>query len=138
MIVFSFAKLGYQDSSISQCKPIQEIITMKKSIAVLGLLGIALAGPVFAKEGKVPEGVRHLDHVFVIMMENHGYSQIMNNPNAPFVNDLAHLANLATNYSVSYTHLSIPAKPEEVVSTCSLKRCAPCVLTSAATSATAS
>ena len=71
---------------------------MKKSIAVLGLLGIALAGPVFAKEGKIPEGVRHLDHVFVIMMENHGYSQIMNNPNAPFVNELAHSANLATNY----------------------------------------
>jgi hypothetical protein len=71
---------------------------MKKSIAALGLLGIALAGPVFAKEGKIPEGVRHLDHVFVIMMENHGYSQIMNNPNAPFVNELAHSANLATNY----------------------------------------
>src|ERR1039457_511182 len=98
MIVFSFSKLGYQDSSISQCKPIQEIIIMKKSIAVLGMLGIALAGPVFAKEGKVPEGVRHLDHVFVIMMENHGYSQIMNNTNAPFVNDVAHSANLATNY----------------------------------------
>jgi len=32
------------------------------------------------------------------MMENHGYSQIMNNPNAPFVNELAHSANLATNY----------------------------------------
>ena len=43
---------------------------MKKSIASLGLLGIALANPVFANEGKVPEGVRHLDHVFVIMMEN--------------------------------------------------------------------
>jgi len=71
---------------------------MKKTIAALGLLGIALAGPVFAKEGNIPEGVRHLDHVFVIMMENHGYSQIMNNPNAPFVNELAHSANLATNY----------------------------------------
>lgn len=71
---------------------------MKKSIAALGLLGLALASPVFAKEGKVPEGVRHLDHVFVIMMENHGYSQIMNNPNAPFINELAHSANLATNY----------------------------------------
>jgi hypothetical protein len=71
---------------------------MKKSIAVLGLLGIALANPVFAKEGKIPEGVRHLDHIFVIMMENHGYGQIMNNPNAPFINELAHSANLATNY----------------------------------------
>lgn len=71
---------------------------MKITIATLGLLGIALAAPVFANEGKIPEGVRHLDHVFVIMMENHGYSQIMNNPNAPFVNELAHSANLATNY----------------------------------------
>jgi hypothetical protein len=71
---------------------------MKKSIAVMGLLGAALAGPVHAIEGKVPQGVRHLDHVFVIMMENHGYSQIMNNPNAPFINALARTGNLATNY----------------------------------------
>jgi len=71
---------------------------MKKTIAALGLLGIALASPVFANEGKAPEGIRHLDHVFVIMMENTGYSQIINNPNAPFINQLAHSANLATNY----------------------------------------
>lgn len=32
------------------------------------------------------------------MMENHGYSQIITNPNAPFVNALAKQANLATNY----------------------------------------
>src|SRR6202035_346676 len=30
--------------------------------------------------------------------ENHGYGQIMNNPNAPFINELAGKANLATNY----------------------------------------
>ncbi|MGA7750838.1 MAG: alkaline phosphatase family protein [Gallionella sp.] len=71
---------------------------MKKSIAVLGLLGIALAAPVFANEGKVPQGIPHLDHVFVIMMENHGYSQIINNPNAPYINKLAQSANLAGNY----------------------------------------
>ena len=71
---------------------------MKKSIAVLGLLGIALAAPVFAKEGRVPQGIPHLDHVFVIMMENHGYSQIINNPSAPFINKLAQSANLASNY----------------------------------------
>ena len=32
------------------------------------------------------------------MMENHGYSQIINNPNAPFINAYAQSANLATNY----------------------------------------
>lgn len=71
---------------------------MKKSIAALGLLGIALASPVLANEGKIPGGIRHLDHVFVIMMENHAYGQIIGNPNAPFINQLAQSANLATNY----------------------------------------
>lgn len=51
-----------------------------------------------AVEGPVPSGVQHLDHVFVIMMENHGYSQIINNPNLPFTDEWAALANSATNY----------------------------------------
>jgi len=71
---------------------------MKKSVAAIGLLGLALASSVFAVEGKTPEGISHLDHVFVIMMENSSYTQIMNNPNAPFINQLAKSANLATNY----------------------------------------
>jgi hypothetical protein len=71
---------------------------MKKYIAVLGLLGVVLANSAMAIEGKVPKGIRHLDHVFLIMMENHGYSQEINNPNAPFINELAQSANLATNY----------------------------------------
>src|SRR5262249_49760177 len=33
-----------------------------------------------------------------IMMENHGYSQIVNNPNAPFINRYAQTSNRATNY----------------------------------------
>src|SRR6202158_303213 len=66
----------------------------------IGALTLAafLATSAWADEGSVPEGIPRLDHVFVIMMENHGYSQIMNNPNAPFINELAHSANLATNY----------------------------------------
>src|ERR1700693_995782 len=49
-------------------------------------------------DGQVPEGIRDLDHVFVIMMENHSYAQIIGNPNAPFINSYAKSANLATNY----------------------------------------
>jgi hypothetical protein len=45
-----------------------------------------------------PSGIPHLDHVFVIMMENHGYGQIINNPSAPFINAYAKSANLGTNY----------------------------------------
>jgi hypothetical protein len=71
---------------------------MLKKAATLGLLAAALAGTVSAQEGKVPKGVRHLDHVFVIMMENHGYNQIVDNPNAPFINQYAKSANTAKNY----------------------------------------
>ena len=38
------------------------------------------------------------DHVFVIMMENHHISQILGNPNAPFITSYAASANLANNY----------------------------------------
>jgi hypothetical protein len=71
---------------------------MKKTVTILGLLGTALMGTMFAGEGPVPKGVPRLDHVFVIMMENHGYSQIVGNPSAPFANQYAKSANSATNY----------------------------------------
>jgi hypothetical protein len=70
---------------------------MQKTLATLTLLASAI-GAAHAAEGPVPTGVPHLDHVFVIMMENHGYSQIINNPNAPFTNAYALTANLAQNY----------------------------------------
>jgi len=71
---------------------------VKTRIAFLGLLGVAIAGSGLAAEGPVPSGMQTLDHVFVVMMENHGYGQIINNPNLPFTNSMAALANTATNY----------------------------------------
>ena len=71
---------------------------MKTRIAFLAVLGVATAGFGLAAEGPVPAGMPPLDHVFVIMMENHGYGQIINNPNLPFTNSLANRANIATNY----------------------------------------
>jgi len=65
-------------------------------LSACGLL--AASNLAFAAEGQAPNGIPHLDHVFLIMMENHGASQILNNPNAPFINQLAASANLATNY----------------------------------------
>ena len=70
---------------------------MKKITLALGLVA-ALTGTVMAQEGAVPKGIPHLDHVFVIMMENHGYGEILHNPNAPFINKYARTANLASNY----------------------------------------
>ena len=64
------------------------MMTKKASVA-LGLLASAWAGSAVAGEGPVPYGIPRLDHVFVVMMENHGFSQIKNNPNAPFTNQFA-------------------------------------------------
>src|SRR5258708_5816138 len=73
---------------------------MFKKAAALGLAFAMMSAPMFANEGDVPKGVPHLDHVFVIMMENHGYQQVVNNPNEPYLNSLIanKKVNLATNY----------------------------------------
>jgi len=62
---------------------------------VAALIGVGSAN---AEQGPVPRGIPRLDHVFVIMMENHAYAQIAGNPQAPFINSLMSKANLATNY----------------------------------------
>jgi phospholipase C len=70
-----------------------------KSAAAL-LAAASLVSPAFANDdadsGKIP----HLDHIFVIMMENHGYQQIIGNPNEPYLNSIIQSGevNLATNY----------------------------------------
>jgi hypothetical protein len=72
--------------------------SMKRKAKLLSCLTAATVNMVFAAEGPIPGGVPRLDHVFVIMMENHGYSQVLTNPNAPYINELANAANIATNY----------------------------------------
>jgi phosphatidylinositol-3-phosphatase len=73
---------------------------MFKKAAALGLAFALLSGPMFADEGNVPKGVPHLDHVFVIMMENHGNQQVLNNPDEPYLNELISSGkiNFANNY----------------------------------------
>ena len=70
---------------------------MKKAAALFSC-ALVLVNAAFAGEGAPPKGIPHLDHVFLMVMENHGYSQIINNPNAPFINQYANSANAATNY----------------------------------------
>ncbi len=69
-----------------------------KSQVLMITLALALTSAALAQEGPAPKGVAPLDHVFLIVMENHGYNEIINNPNAPFINQYAQQANLATNY----------------------------------------
>ena len=70
---------------------------MKRICFVLCAFAVFTAS-LLSQEGEVPGGVPRLDHVFVIMMENHGYGEIVANPNAPFINQYAQSAGLATNY----------------------------------------
>jgi len=71
---------------------------MRKTIAAFGVLAAAISANLYAVEGSVPTGIVHLDHIFFIMMENHGYDQIIGNPNEPYANYLAQTGNLATSY----------------------------------------
>jgi phosphatidylinositol-3-phosphatase len=61
-------------------------------------MAMAMASSAVAAQGPVPQGIPELEHVFVIMMENHAYAQISGNPDTPFINSLMQKANLATNY----------------------------------------
>ena len=73
---------------------------MKKQVLVLAAT-LLMSVSALAQEGKepVPHGtVPKLDHVFVIMMENHLQQEIMGNPNAPFMNQEAREAGQAKNY----------------------------------------
>jgi phosphatidylinositol-3-phosphatase len=73
---------------------------MNKLSIVAGALAAALAGPALAHEGSVPKGVPHYDHVFVIMMENHTYQQVVGNPTFPYLNTLisGNKVNVGTSY----------------------------------------
>ena len=69
-----------------------------RTLVTLGGIGALSAGQLLAQEGNVPSGIPHLDHVFLIMMENHAYGQIVGNPSAPFTNSYMKSVNASTNY----------------------------------------
>jgi hypothetical protein len=72
--------------------------SLLKTVAAIGGICVFSAGAALAGEGGIPAGIPGLDHVWVIMMENHAYAQIVGNPSAPFTNKYMKQANAATNY----------------------------------------
>jgi hypothetical protein len=71
--------------------------------AVPILLGtLAISGAAVAEPKSAPAGFPRYDHVFLIVEENHGFSQIIGNPVAPHLNELADRFGLATaSFSVA-------------------------------------
>jgi phosphatidylinositol-3-phosphatase len=54
-----------------------------------------------------PLTVPEFDHIFVVIMEYHGYDEIIGSSDAPFINELADAYGVAANY-FSVAHPSLP------------------------------
>jgi len=78
--------------------------TIAKSIFIaLAVLNVTLAVRVGAAEPALP----HPDHIVVVIEENHSFSSVIGNPDAPFINDLADRGALFTQ-SFGLAHPSQP------------------------------
>jgi phosphatidylinositol-3-phosphatase len=87
---------------------------MKKLFLVAALAALAIvaaAATASGDSGRGHGGKAHggqaFDHVFVIMLENHSQSSVIDDSNAPFITSLAHQYGLAANY-YGVTHPSEP------------------------------
>jgi hypothetical protein len=78
-----------------------------KNAAILLGAGALCASFALAQEDRVPSGIPRLDHVFVIMMENHGYQQVIDNPNEPYLNSL--ISNKKVNSATNYFAIGHPS-----------------------------
>ena len=72
---------------------------MNRKLVVLVAIGLAsTTARAWDKHGDREGRFGRLDHVFFIMMENQTDTDILGNPNAPFINAYAKTANRASNY----------------------------------------
>ncbi len=79
-------------------------------VALMALSTLRLA-PARADGGRTD--LKNFQHVYIIMMENTGYTHLIGNPNAPFINAAAATYGLATNYT-GVTH---PSQPNYIAAT---------------------
>jgi phosphatidylinositol-3-phosphatase len=78
---------------------VKSTVDMKRTlVAATAAVGFA-TGIAHAADPTTPQDTfGSLDHVFLIIMENQTNTDILGNPNAPFINAYAKVANQATNY----------------------------------------
>ena len=82
---------------------------MRRAIAATGFAALLsfVVGSASVGADSSRTDLKNFQHVFVIMMENTGYDQLIGNPNAPWINQAAQTNGLATNYH-GVTHPSQP------------------------------
>ena len=82
--------------------------------AAFSIISFALSGAVgSAATTDNRSDLKNFQHVWVIMMENTGYSHLIGNSNAPWINSAAAQFGLAT----SYTGVSHPSQPNYIAAT---------------------
>lgn len=82
--------------------------------AALSIISFALSGMVGSATTTANRSdLKNFQHVWVIMMENTRYSQLIGSSNAPWINSAARANGLATNYS----GVSHPSQPNYIAAT---------------------
>jgi len=83
------------------------LLALALAVAVPAALGKPKQDGGPAKKSAHADAGRDVQHVFVIMLENHSQQGVIGDPNAPFITSLAHQYASATNY-YGVTHPSLP------------------------------
>jgi phospholipase C len=83
------------------------------ALAAFALATVAVPRAADAQQPVVPgTGIPRYDHIFLVMMENHSYNEVIGSPLTPNINALAKTYGLATSY-FGVTH---PSEPNYVAS----------------------
>ena len=81
--------------------------SVRSLLALAVAAACAVSGMSSALASPAPPTSGHYDHVFVIVEENHGFTDVIGNPAAPNLNALASQYGVAT----SYFAVSHPSEP---------------------------
>jgi phosphatidylinositol-3-phosphatase len=84
----------------------RKLLPIAALVVLVGAAAAATAASGRSGKAQQTDG-RAFDHVFVIMLENHSQSSVIDDPNAPFITSLAHKYAMAANY-FGVTHPSEP------------------------------
>jgi Phosphoesterase family len=86
--------------TLTDATPPNKFLANSYNNAYADQLSLHISAPLAAPAAPTPPPSRigHLDHVFMVFMENEGYNDILGNPQAPYLNSLISRHGSATDY----------------------------------------